>query len=161
MTFSSNFCRRWRFTPPGEEGKQRTLLDLTPHSSLPRLWEPEPQHCGWSNLLHLVCALWDPLEPHTPERNWAADAVGSSALRPSPRGGVSLAGKQYGQVRLTLKFRKEKTERALSGIWDPLTNKDSLPSYLAKKAIILRNNWKQINLVYDSPMRCQITLFIN
>lgn len=42
-----------------------------------------------------------------------------------------------------------------------MTNKDSLADCLTKKAIILRNNWKQINLVYDSPMRCQIRLFIN
>lgn len=82
-------------------------------------------------------------------------------MRPLPGGGVSLAGKQCGQECFTLKFRKEKTEKALFGIWDPLTNKDSLPTYLAKKAIILGNNWKQINLVYDSPMRCQIRLFIN
>lgn len=156
VTFSPNFCWWWRFTPPGERGEQRIFL---------------------INASFLPCLGYGNLSPSTAAGRifcivFALFGIPLNLVLLNEIGQLMLLGVQHCARRLEEVFHcrvssmdrhlsnQTKTED-ISGIWNPMTNKDSLADYLTKMAIKLRNNWKRINLVYDSPMRCQIRLFIN
>lgn len=154
VTFSPNLCRWWRFTPPGVSREYFRF-----------------------NASFLPCLGYGNLSPSTAAGRifcimFALFGIPLNLVLLNEIGQLMLLGVQHCARRLEevchwrvssvdRHVSNKKRQRTLSGIWDPVTNKDSLADYLTKMAIILRNNWKRINLVYDSPMRCQIRLFIN
>lgn len=165
MTFSPNFCGWWRFTPSGGRGASRD------HFRFIKAFN----ECFIKAFHQIPCLGYGNLSPSTAVGRifsivFALFGIPLNLVLLNEIGHLMLLGVQHCACRLeevfhwqvsTMGRHTSNWKKTLSGIWDPMTNKGSLADYLTKKAIILRSNWKQINLVYDSPMRCQIRLFIN